>query len=182
MSADLIYLMGPSGAGKDSLLGWLHTHLPPHMPLHWARRTITRAARAGGEQHEAVDEAHFAWLQEQRLFALDWRANGLAYGIRSDELAPLHEGRRVLVNGSRAYLDEALRRFPRMTVVHVTAAAHTLRARLIARGRETPEQIAQRVHRATAFAPPPGSWQIHNDHSLEDAGRQLLAALQGSVR
>ena len=55
MNARLIYVMGPSGAGKDSVLGWLREHLPAEMPVHWARRTITRPASAGGEAHEAID-------------------------------------------------------------------------------------------------------------------------------
>ena len=31
-TAQLLYFMGPSGAGKDSLLDWLRQHLPTGRP------------------------------------------------------------------------------------------------------------------------------------------------------
>lgn len=178
MSRRLIYVMGPSGAGKDSVLGWLRGALPPGSPVAWARRTITRAADAGGETHEPVDAAEFEALHAAGEFAMAWQANGLRYGIRRDQLAPAQQGRWVWVNGSRAYLDEALQRHPGMTVVHITAPAAVLEQRLLARGRETPEQIRARVARATALASPKGAIEIVNDTTIEQAGLKLLQALR----
>ena len=112
MSARLVYVMGPSGAGKDSLLGWLRQHLPPTSPLHWAQRTISRPLQQsharGTEQYESVCPATFAALRSEQAFALHWDANGLGYGVRHAQLAPLAQGRWVLVNGSRAHLPQAL--------------------------------------------------------------------------
>ena len=73
----LVYCMGPSGAGKDSLLDWLRTHLPQPCPVHWAQRTISRAATSGGEAHEGVSPEAFAALCSEHAFALYWHANGL---------------------------------------------------------------------------------------------------------
>ena len=52
--------------------------------------------------------------------------------------------------------------------------------RLLARGRETPDEVEARVQRAQAFEPPRGlaHIEIHNDSTLEKAGQQLLATLQ----
>ena len=131
MSRRLVYVVGPSGAGKDSVLAWLRQHLPHSPAIHWARRTITRPARAGDEVHEAVDPPQFLALRERGAFALAWQANGLHYGVRASELAPIEHGGWVLVNGSRAHLDPTRSRFPGLTVVHITASPDTLRQRLL---------------------------------------------------
>ena len=78
------------------------------------------------------------------------------------------------MNGSRAYLPQALARFPHLTVVHVTASVDVLRQRLLARGRETPEMVDARVRRALAFEPPAHAIEVHNDGALAKAGAQLL--------
>lgn len=179
MTGRLIYCMGPSGAGKDSLLDWLRMHLPTPSPVHWAQRTISRATMPGGEAHESVVPEAFAALRSEQAFALHWEANGLGYGIRHAQLAPLAQGRWVLLNGSRAYLPEALARFPNLVAVHITAGPQVLRERLLSRGRETPEEVEARVQRAMAFMLPPGtaSLEVHNNGTLSAAGQQLLHAL-----
>jgi ribose 1,5-bisphosphokinase len=178
MNTRLIYVMGPSGAGKDSVLGWLREHLPKDMPVHWARRTITRPAAAGGEAHEATDAQGFEQLRSQDAFALSWHANGLHYGIRRTELAGLQEGRWVLVNGSRGHLPQVLKSHPGLQMVHITADPATLVQRLTQRQRETPEQIQQRIVRASAFVVPQGVIEISNNGTLAQAGQALLLALQ----
>jgi ribose 1,5-bisphosphokinase len=178
MNTRLIYVMGPSGAGKDSVLDWLRAHLPANMPVHWARRTITRPTTAGGEAHEAIDLPDFVDLQNQGQFALAWQANGLHYGVRHSELALLQQGHWVLVNGSRGHLAQALQSHPGLQVVHITADPATLVQRLTQRQRETPEEIQQRVARASAFVVPPGAIEVLNNGTLDQAGLALLLALQ----
>jgi len=178
MNTRLVYVMGPSGAGKDSVLGWLREHLPTGLPVHWARRTITRPAAAGGEAHEAIDVAGFAQLQSHGELALAWQANGLHYGVRHTELALLQQGHWVLVNGSRGHWPKALQSHPGLQVVHITADPATLMQRLTQRQRETPEEIRQRVERASAFVVPPGAIEILNNGTLDQAGQQLLQALE----
>jgi ribose 1,5-bisphosphokinase len=176
----LIYTLGPSGAGKDSLLAWLASQLPPNAPVHLARRTISRPVQRDGEAHESVDLPSFERLRDQHAFALHWEANGLHYGVRHGELAALQNEGWVLVNGSRAYLAHALRKYPGLTVLHITASAATLRRRLLARGRETPDKVEARVQRAAAFRLPAqvAAIEVGNDGTLEAAGAQLLQALQ----
>ncbi len=178
MNQRLIYVMGPSGAGKDSVLGWLREHLPPDLPVHWAQRTITRPALAGGEAHEEIDTASFVSLRDQGQFAMAWQANGLHYGVRHAELLALQKGQWVLVNGSRGHLLQAQQSHPGLQVVHITADPATLMQRLTARQRETPEQILQRVERAKAFAVPHEAIQIFNNGALEQAGQDLLLGLK----
>ena len=179
MNHRLIYVMGPSGAGKDSLLDWLKTKLPPQSPIHFAKRTIDRPLQALGEQHESVDAANFERLQKEKSFAMHWLANGRQYGVRHGELEPLQQQQWLLVNGSRAYLPEALRQFDGMNVLHISASADILRARLLARQRETPEVVEARVQRAVAFSVPTSCRCVNvlNDTSLDDAGAVLMKAL-----
>ncbi|CAM3882630.1 phosphonate metabolism protein/1,5-bisphosphokinase (PRPP-forming) PhnN [Paracidovorax anthurii] len=178
MNPRLLYVMGPSGAGKDSVLGWLRARLGEQATVHWARRTITRRADAGGESHEALEAAAFAADAARGAFALSWRAHGLWYGIRVAELAPLERGAWVFVNGSRAHFGEAAARFPGLTGVLVTARPEVLRQRLAARGRESAEQILGRMARPAAPDRPGTTITIANDGALADAGGRLLEALR----
>ncbi|WP_222910771.1 phosphonate metabolism protein/1,5-bisphosphokinase (PRPP-forming) PhnN [Pseudomonas sp. DNDY-54] len=150
MKGRLIYLMGPSGAGKDSLL------LAAREPLQArgcriARRVITRSAEAAGEDALAVTEAEFEQLRRNGAFALNWHANGLHYGIPQQIDEWLAAGEDVLVNGSRGYLSEARARYPQLQAVLLTVALPVLRQRLLARGRESIEEIEARLTRNEQF-------------------------------
>lgn len=177
MSRRLVYVIGPSGAGKDSVLQGLREAWPQAAAAHWARRTITRPAEAGGEAHEAVDAATFEQLREAGAFALHWTAHGLGYGVRQTEIAPLHEQRWVFVNGSRAHLPQLLAHWPQATVVHIAASPQVLARRLATRGRESEQDIAQRLARAVPVVWPAGVIHIENNHTLADAVDRLRLAL-----
>ncbi len=179
MNHRLIYTIGPSGAGKDSVLAWLGQHLPAGSAVHFARRVIDRPAQANGEAHESLSTADFLAQRALQAFALDWTANGHHYGVRHAEFSALERGQWVFVNGSRAYLDKALEKFPSMVVLHITAPVDVLAARLAGRQRESAEQIAARLSRAGAF---PSLQQyalieVQNSGTLDEAGHRLLQAL-----
>ena len=72
----------------------------------------------------------------------------------------------MLVNGSRGALAAALAAFPALTVVRISAPSGVLADRLLARGRETREEIIARLDRAS-YALPDGTRvvDIHNDGS-----------------
>ena len=180
-TARLIYTLGPSGAGKDSLLIWLQDRLPAGAPVHFVRRVVDRIALPDGEQHESVTPEAFAQLRAEHAFALHWKANGHQYGIRHTELATRLHTHWVFVNGSRAYLPQALAQFPSLTVLHITASAEVLRSRLIARQRENALAVEARVERSIGWQTPPGCQLLHirNDTTLDAAGQQLLQALCG---
>ncbi len=105
MMGKLIWLMGPSGSGKDSLLAELR--LREQTQLLVAHRYITRDASAGSENHIALSEQEFFTRAGQNLLALSWHANGLYYGVGVEIDLWLHAGFDVLVNGSRAHLPHA---------------------------------------------------------------------------
>ncbi len=173
----LYYVMGPSGAGKDSVLGWVREHGASHGVL-CAHRYITRPAHAGGENHVALSEAEFQSREQRGLFVLVWQAHGLHYGIGSEVGHWLARGADVLVNGSRAAFDLASARFPALQPVLITASAQAIAGRLSARGRETEADIAQRLARAENYPAPTDSMVIHNDGCLAEAGAKLLEAIR----
>jgi len=167
----LIYLAGPSGAGKDSLLAWLRARKLPGVVF--ARRTITRPASAGSEQHAAVTPAQFERMLERGEFAMHWRSNGHAYGIGREILESLQQGDTVVINGSRAYLAQARALIPALEFVRITAPAEVLRPRLAARGREAPDEVEMRLARDPGGAA--ACLEIVNDGPLERAAEALLA-------
>lgn len=181
MSHGLIYMVGPSGVGKDSLLAWLaqhpRTNLP--VPLHIARRSITRPQDGGTEAHEPLTEQAFSKLAAGGGFAMRWEANGLLYGIRHAELAALENGHWVLVNGSRAYVPHVRRDWPGASVLHIQAPADVVRERLLARGRETGADLEARILRSQDMraAHLSGDMELVNAGSLDASGRELLALL-----
>lgn len=181
MSASLIYVMGPSGVGKDSLLNWLRAHvrsLPTPPALHFARRTVTRSLDNSNEDHEAVDFDAFAQLLQAGAFALHWQAHGLHYGVRKEEI--FGRGGWVMVNGSRAYAEQARILFAGLTVLHVSAPEAVVRARLAARQRETASEVEARIQRSQSadVAMAPGDLSIVNADSLQTTAQLLCEMLQ----
>jgi ribose 1,5-bisphosphokinase len=181
MSAALIYVIGPSGVGKDSLLNWLRAHVqslqtPP--ALHFAQRTITRGLDKSNEDHAPVTVEEFARLQQADAFALHWQAHGLHYGVRNEEVF----GRDgwVIVNGSRAYAAQARALFPGLTVLHVSAPEAVVRARLTARQRETAPEVEARIQRSQSagIAPAPEDLHIVNAGTLDATAKALCKLLQ----
>jgi len=144
----LVLVVGPSGAGKDTLLDGARRVLGEDDRFVFARREITRPASAGGEEHTEIDEATFAGREASGGYALSWRANGLAYGIPVQIAGDLAFGRTVVLNGSRAIVDQARSRFEVIRVILVDADRHILAQRLEQRGRETALEIAARLERA----------------------------------
>ncbi|MCF8485147.1 MAG: phosphonate metabolism protein/1,5-bisphosphokinase (PRPP-forming) PhnN [Rhodobacteraceae bacterium] len=169
----LFAIVGPSGAGKDTLIAGAMAALPD---LRLVRRVITRPSDAGGEDFDGVTPEVFAQRKAAGEFALDWVAHGLCYGLPA---AALRAPGTVLFNGSRAALPEALARFPDLVVILVTAPDAVLAARLAARGRETQADIGQRLARAT-FALPHGITPrvVVNDGPQAQGVARLVAALQ----
>jgi phosphonate metabolism protein PhnN/1,5-bisphosphokinase (PRPP-forming) len=179
----LVLVVGPSGAGKDSLIAWCRAHLSGNDAVVFPRRVVTRPADAGAEDHDVASEAKFAAALARGTFALHWRAHGLGYGIPATIASDLEAGRNVVVNVSRAVLDEARERFPPVRVAVVTAPPEVLAERLRRRNREDVEDIAARLARAAAYAPAgPDVVIIDNGGSLDAAGAALAAVATTGIR
>lgn len=176
--ARLIWLMGASGSGKDSLLQLLRESAPPGLLV--AHRYITRPADAGGENHVALSEAEFTRRREAGLFAIDWQAHRQQYalGIEIDQW--LDRGLDVLVNGSRLHLPQLAPRYGhRLLPVCLTVSLPVLEQRLRSRGREDETAIAARLERAREPVPV-GCHAIANDGAISDTLQVLQQLLEAT--
>ncbi len=181
MSGKLFYLIGASGAGKDSLLRAARERLAGADGVVFAHRYITRPVELAGENHIALLPAEFAARLRAQLFAMHWRSHGLDYGIGLEINAWLSKGLNVVVNGSRAYLPEAARLYPEaLHPVLLRVDPAVLRMRLQARGRESAAQIEERLAGAVAFEDlsHPRLACVDNSGELADALAEWLKELK----
>lgn len=167
----LIVVVGPSGAGKDSVLRAWRDALGAAAPA-FAQRVVTRAPDAA-EAHEAMSAADFAGLRARGLLATWWQAHGMDYGVRLQQLAPLAEGRWVVLNGSRAHLPALRRQAPGLRVVQVSAPVAVLARRLAMRAREDALARDGRLARAID-APTDADLTLVNDGALQLSVAALL--------
>ena len=172
----LVLVVGPSGAGKDTLLGLAQRQLAWDPRFRFVRRTITRLAAAGGEDHESIHETEFDRRQSAGGFALSWRAHGLCYGVPADIDETIAQGRVAIVNASRTEIESAAQRFP-TRVIEVIAAPEILAQRLTGRGRENPGDISARLARAVALPANVPVETVRNETNLEAAIESFLTAL-----
>lgn len=187
MSGKLIYLMGPSGSGKDSLIDAVRPYLA-RRGCEVIQRVITRSREAVGEEARGVSFEDFQMLKAQGAFALHWQANGLEYGIPVQLDEWLRAGRHVLVNGSRGHLKRARERYPDLLPIMLRVDTPVLHQRLLARGRETREEILARLERNRSFLDTTQAMRgerIHlldNSAALSSAVQRLLAIIDEGTR
>lgn len=190
MSRDLIgpglfvAVVGPSGAGKDSLIAYARQHLAGRPGIVFARRVVTRPSDPGSESHDTLDEAAFADAEAAGAFALSWRSHGLAYGIPAGVDDAVRAGAAVVANVSRGVVGDIRMRYAAVLPVLVTVSADALAARLAARGRETEEEIGRRMARNADYAgfEAGGCRVLDNSGPLENAGAELLRILDEAAR
>lgn len=169
----LIYLMGPSGSGKDTLINQLKSRLPEL--VYVPRRYITRPVNETQlEQHVYMTLEGFAAAKQDGLFAFDWQANGYQYAIGQEINAALAAGKMVLINGSRAHFQALDVAWQSLCVpVYLAVSADVQIARLRARGRETVAQMEARVARSTAMLN-----QLPDECVVLDANQPMEAVYQ----
>lgn len=173
----VILIVGPSGAGKDALLEGLRNQAGPH--LHFAERVISRPSHAA-EAHASATKADMSRALNQGKFALSWQAHDLTYGIRVSIDDHIRAGQTVIFNASRTVIPDARRRYANTAVVLVDAPLKIRAARLAARGRETAQEIEQRLQRTVDLDPAMVDARVANDTDLE-IGVERLAATVESV-
>lgn len=180
--APLVYVMGPSGAGKDSVLNRARAMLASNAPVVFSHRYITRPADSGGENHVALTTAEFALRKAHGLFAFHWQAHGNDYGIGREIHAWRKAGLTVIVSGSREHFQKVGGVDDDTHPVLITAPAEILANRLTARGREDSAAAGARLGRSNAYEVNDHRLvTIMNDRTLEEAAAafvSLLARLQ----
>ncbi|MDR3715501.1 MAG: phosphonate metabolism protein/1,5-bisphosphokinase (PRPP-forming) PhnN [Puia sp.] len=179
--ASLYYIIGASGAGKDSLMNYARAAINGSHPVIFANRYITRPLGTGNENHISLSPEEFKCRLEGGLFALDWGSHRQLYAIGKEIDEYRNKGFTVAVNGSREYLATAREKYSELKVVMIEASPELIRRRLLDRGRESPADIEGRIARNLALSRPAGPLiRIGNDGSLAEAGEKLVSVLIGS--
>ena len=173
----IAYVMGPSGAGKDTLLRQARALLAGEAII-FAHRYITREPVAGDENFIALSEAEFTLRQARGLFAFNWSAHETRYAIGAEIELWRASGLTVVVSGSRGHF-QSLADTSQLRPIVITASPAVLARRLEARGREGGTAIAERLARGEDMeVAHPSLVTIVNDHAVEIARGKLVEALR----
>jgi ribose 1,5-bisphosphokinase len=173
----LVLVVGPSGAGKDTLINAARTALAEDARFVFPRRVVTRQAVAALEDHDSVTLEEFALRQANGAYALSWEAHGLRYGLPASIKDDIVAGRVVVMNGSRAMVGTARDAFPGTVVILVEASPEVRARRLAGRGRETAAEVAERLRREVP-ADIPNAIRVDNSGAVAAGISRFLAALR----
>jgi ribose 1,5-bisphosphokinase len=172
----LILVVGPSGAGKDTLLGLARAACADDNDVVFPRRVVTREASASEDNAELSSEG-FREALERGEFAMHWEAHGHSYGLPRSIDDDLRAGRAVVANVSRTVIDGARRAYANVIVIAITAPPEVLAERLKMRSRSSDGGVDQRLSRTVDAAAPDVT--ILNVGRPEDHARRLLRAIRG---
>lgn len=125
----LVLVIGPSGAGKDTLISAARAKLAANARLVFPQRILTRAP-VGSEGHCSVARRTFAALESAGALLLSWQAQGVCYGLPASIRDDLAAGRTVVANVWRDAVPLALAIWPRVHVIEVAVGPECVRAQL----------------------------------------------------
>jgi ribose 1,5-bisphosphokinase len=172
----LILVVGPSGAGKDTLLGFAKAACAEDANIVFPRRMVTREATSS-EDNVALSPDEFREALARGDFAMHWEAHGHSYGLPRAIDDDIRAGRLVVVNVSRTVIEAARRAYANVVVIAVTAPPEVLAERIKMRARSSDGSSEQRLSRTVDAAAPDVT--ILNVGRPEDHARRLVRAIKG---
>lgn len=177
----LVLVVGPSGAGKDTLLRLAQAACADDHDIVFPRRIVTRASSAD-EDNIALSPDEFARAREHGDFAVHWDAHGHSYALPLEINDDIRAGRAVVVNVSRTVIAALRGTYANVVVVAITAPPDVLAQRLAARARHSDGNIADRLARSVDDASAHADVTILNAGSAEYHGRHLLRVIRNESR
>jgi ribose 1,5-bisphosphokinase len=176
-----ILVVGPSGAGKDTLIGLARAACAGDRNVVFPRRVVTREASAF-EENEQISLDAFRQARTRGDFAVHWEAHGHCYALPRTIDDDIRAGRTVVANVSRTVVDAIRRSYADVTVVSITAPPDVLAERLAARTRSSDGQIKHRLSRAVDGLTTAPDVTIVNIGNVEDHARELVQVIKGTQR
>jgi ribose 1,5-bisphosphokinase len=174
----LILVVGPSGAGKDTLLDLAKASCADDPDVVFPRRVITREASAS-EDNEQVSPEAFRQALARNDYAMHWEAHGHCYALSRTIDDDLRAGRTVVANVSRTVIGAMRRAYAHVTVVSITAPPNVLAERLAMRARGSDGKIEHRLGRTVDEASAAPDVTVVNVSSAEYHARQLVRIIRG---
>ena len=177
-----VAVVGPSGAGKDSLIAYARGRLAGEGAIEFVRRVVTRPSDGATEDHDSLSEEDFAEAEARGTFALSWRAHGLSYGLPATVDRGIEAGHVVVANLSRAAIPSLCRLYADVIVVEVVAAPEILASRIAGRARENAGDVAARLARQAGIdAGDATVVTLDNGGALEIAGERFVDLLRRAL-
>ena len=177
-SGRLILVVGPSGAGKDTLLGLARAACADDPAVVFPRRVITREA-SPSEDNEEVSAEAFQQALAHDEYAMHWEAHGHRYALRRTIDHDIGAGRTVVANVSRTVIPAMRGAYTNVTVISITAPPDVLAARIAMRARGSDGRIEQRLSRTVDEAAAAPDVTIVNVSCAEYHSRQLVRIIKG---
>ena len=174
----LILVVGPSGAGKDTLLGLAKAACAEDAGIVFPRRAITREASAS-EDNEEVSAGTFQEALSRGDFAMHWEAHGHRYALSRAINDDIRAGRTVVANVSRTVISAMRGAYADVVVVLVTAPPNVLAERIALRARGSDGRLEQRLNRTVEDASTAPDVTIVNVSSAEYHARQFVRIVKG---
>jgi ribose 1,5-bisphosphokinase len=174
----LILVVGPSGAGKDTLLGLAKAACADDPNIVFPRRVITRQASAS-EDNEEVSAGTFQAALARNEYAMHWEAHGHCYALSRAIDDEIRAGHTVVANVSRTVIAAMRTAYANVLVVSITAPPDVLAERLALRKRASDGKIENRLHRTVDEAAAAPDATIVNTSSAEYHARQLVRIIKG---
>ena len=174
----LVLMVGPSGAGKDTLIGLAKTACADDRNIVFPRRVITREASAS-EDNEEVSVGTFKEALARGEYAVHWEAHGHCYALPRAIDDDIRAGHTVVANVSRTVIAAMRRVYGSVLVVSITAPPNVLAERLAMRGRGSDGTIEHRVHRTVDEAAAAPDVTIVNTGNAEYHARQFVRIIKG---
>jgi ribose 1,5-bisphosphokinase len=170
-------VVGPSGAGKDTLIALARAACAADDSVVFPRRVVTREP-SSFEDNEPLSLEAFRQAQALGEFAMHWEAHGHCYALRRAIGDEIGAGRTVVANVSRMVVAAMRRTYADVVVVSIMAPPEILSQRLAARTRGGDGLVTDRLRRTVDAAAATPDVTIMNVGSAEDHARELLRAIK----
>lgn len=173
----LVLVVGPSGAGKDTLLRLAQAACIDDHNVVFPRRVVTRESSAD-EDNIAMSQDDFRRAREHGDFAVHWEAHGHSYALPLDINDDIRAGRAVVANVSRTVIGALRQAYANLVVVAITAPPDVLAQRLAARARHSDGNLADRLARSVDDASANADVTILNAGSADYHSCQLVRVIR----